>query len=172
MKSEVLIRPETDGDRHAVWTVNRIAFESDSEPTLVDALRDSGFAAVSLVAEIESEVVGHILFGPLTIITETAKINAASLAPMAVLPNHQRQGIGSKLVEAGLAACREQGYRIAVVLGHSKFYPRFGFKADLAGPLQNPFGNGEAWMAMELVPGALKGIKGRVEYPAPFNALE
>jgi putative acetyltransferase len=59
-----------------------------------------------------------------------------------------------------------------VVLGHPKFYPRFGFSADLAKPLENPIGGGAAWMAMEFVPAALEGIEGQVEYPAPFNALE
>ncbi len=67
---------------------------------------------------------------------------------MAVLPSHQRQGIGSKLVEAGLDACREQGHKIAFVLGYADFYPRFGFSAALARPVENPFGGGAAWMAI------------------------
>jgi putative acetyltransferase len=91
---------------------------------------------------------------------------------MAVLPDFQRRGIGSKLVEAGLEACRKQGHKIVVVLGHPDFYPRFGFSAELAQPLKSPFGGGEAWMAMELVPGALEGVVGRVEYPPPFGSIE
>jgi putative acetyltransferase len=88
---------------------------------------------------------------------------------MAVLPEFQRQQIGSKLVTVGLAACRAMGHTIVVVLGHPEYYPRFGFSSELAQPLVSPFGSGEAWMALELVPESLKGVNGTVEYPAPFD---
>ncbi len=91
---------------------------------------------------------------------------------MVVVPSHQRQRIGTTLVESGLAACREQGHKIVVVLGHPEFYPRFGFSADLAQKLESPFGGGEAWMAMELSENSLMGIDGRIEYSPPFLALE
>lgn len=168
----VAIRPEDEQDRAAIWHVNQQAFDGDAEANLVDALRDGGFAEVSLVAEVDGEIVGHILFSRVVIATKAGTVDALSLAPMAVLPSHQRQGIGSKLVEAGLEACREQGDRIVLVLGHPDFYPRFGFSAELARPLNSPFGGGEAWMALELVPGALSEIEGRVEYSPPFTALE
>jgi len=168
----IVIRPETEQDRQAVWNVNRAAFDSDTEADLVDALRDGGYVEVSLVAECDDEIVGHILFSRLPIITKVGTVQALSLAPMAVLPSHQRRGIGSKLVEEGLAACRQQGHKIVVVVGHPEFYPRFGFSAELARPLGSPFGGGEAWMAMELVPGALLGVVGRVKYPPPFGIDE
>lgn len=167
-----VIRPETGQDHEAVWRVNQMAFEGDAEANLVDALRDGGYVEVSLVAEADAKIVGHILFSGLSIITSVGTVEAVSLAPMAVLPSHQRQGIGSRLVQAGLKACREKGHRIAVVLGHPDFYPRFGFSAELALPLANPFGCGEAWMALEFVPGILAGVEGRVEYPPPFGAFE
>lgn len=107
----------------------------------------------------------------MVIATKAGTVDALSLAPMAVLPSHQRQGIGSRLVEAALEACREAGHRIVVVLGHPEFYPRFGFSAGLARPLESPFGGGEAWMALELVPGALGGVEGRVEFSLPFRAF-
>jgi putative acetyltransferase len=94
-----------------------------------------------------------------------------SLAPMAVLPSHQRQGIGTRLVEDGLQLCRDAGHQIVIVLGHPTFYPRFGFSPKLAEPLTSPFCGGESWMAMELLPGALAGIVGTVDYPPPFAAF-
>ena len=167
----VLIRPEAEQDRPAIWSVNQAAFEGDAEANLVEALRDGGLAEVSLVAEVDGEIVGHILFSRVAIITKFGTVDVLSLAPMAVLPSYQRQGIGSRLVEAGVEACREAGHRIVVVLGHPEFYPRFGFSAELARRLESPFGGGEAWMALELVPGALGGVEGRVEFSLPFRAF-
>jgi len=167
----IVIRPETGQDQEAIWSVNQAAFEGDAEANLVDALRDGGFAEVSLVAEVDEEIVGHILFSRLFIATKVGKVDALSLAPMAVLPSHQRQGIGSRLVETGLEACRESGHRIVAVLGHPEFYPRFGFSAERARRLESPFGGGEAWMALELTPGVLASVEGRVEYSSPFRSM-
>lgn len=168
----VTIRHEANQDRAAIWNVNQAAFEGDAEANLVNSLRDGGFAKVSMVAEINGKVVGHILFSQITIATEAEVVNALSLAPMAVLPDYQRQGIGSRLVVAGLEACRERDHRIIVVLGHPEFYQRFGFAAELARTLRSPFGGGEAWMALALMPGALSEVVGRVEYSPPFRAFE
>lgn len=169
---DVVIRPEAEHDRKAVQHVHQMAFEGDAEADLVKALRDGGFVEVSLVAEIEGEIVGHILFSRIAIVTKAGTVDALSLAPMAVLPRHQRRGIGSRLVETGLQVCQERGHRIVVVLGHPEFYRRFGFSAERAQRLESPFGGGEAWMALELVPEALKGIEGRVAYSPPFRAFE
>lgn len=163
------IRPETPADLHAIHEVNRLAFGQDAEADLVDSLRAGGFVRLSLVAEVEGQIVGHIMFSRLPIITETGVVEALSLAPMAVLPTHQRRGIGSKLVGEGLRLCEEAGHKFILVLGHPGFYPRFGFSAKLAESLTSPFGGGEAWMATELVPGALASVAGRVEYPPPFS---
>ena len=149
-----------------------MAFGGDDEANLVDDLREGGFVEVSLVAELDGQVVGHILFSRVTIRPTVGTLDALSLAPMAVLPIHQGQGIGSELVAAGLEACRERGGRIAVVLGHPNFYRRFGFSPERAGPLESPFAGGEAWMALELVPGGLERVEGRVEYSPPFHAFE
>jgi putative acetyltransferase len=91
-----------------------------------------------------------------------------ALAPLAVLPARQRQGVGSLLVREGLRASAAQGHRVVVVLGHPGYYPRFGFSAALARPLKAPF-SGEHWMAAELVSGALAGVAGEVRYPPPFG---
>src|SRR6516162_445160 len=167
----LLIRPETSADHRAIWHVNRLAFGRDAEARLVEALRDGSYVRASLVAEMDQQVVGHILFSDLPIVTKTGKVPALALAPMAVVPEVQNQGIGSALVRRGLEVCKEQGHRIVVVLGHSHFYPRFGFSSKLASALASPFGGGDSWMAVELVPGALNGVAGRVQYPPPFGAL-
>jgi putative acetyltransferase len=163
------IRHEITTDHEAIRHVNRLAFGQDDEAGIVETLRNGGYARVSLVAEINGEVVGHILFSDLPILTDNGTVLALSLAPMAVLPVFQRQGIGSALVQKGLEVCRNQGHRIVVVLGHAHFYPRFGFSAKRAEPLSSPFGGHDSWLALELVPGALEGISGWVRYPPPFG---
>lgn len=164
-----LIRVEGAADQEAIQHVNRLAFGQDAEASLVDALRTGGYLRLSLVAEAAGWVVGHILFSDLPILTNSGPVAALALAPMAVLPEFQNQGIGSALVRRGLAVCREQGHRIVVVLGHPRFYPRFGFSPQLAAYLDAPFSGQESFMAVELVPGALDAVAGRVQYPPPFG---
>jgi putative acetyltransferase len=166
-----LIRPERAADQEAIRQVNSLAFGQDAEARLVDALRAGGFDRVSLVAEKDGQVVGHIMFSALQITTQHGTITALALAPLAVLPAYQHQGIGSSLVERGLELCRELGHRIVVVLGHPDFYPRFGFSSKLAERLESPYSGGSSFMAAELVPGALGGVVGKVVYPPPFNDL-
>jgi putative acetyltransferase len=165
-----IIRPERSADHAAIREVNRIAFGGEGEARLVDALRGGGHTRISLVAEEEGQVVGHILFSALTIASPQGEIEALSLAPLAVVPSHQRRGIGSSLVREGLRACRDDGHRIVIVLGHPEFYPRFGFSAKLAEPLRSPY-SGPAFMAVELVPAALRDIEGEVRYSPPFENL-
>jgi putative acetyltransferase len=167
----ITIRPETVGDCSAIDAVNRRAFGQDEEANLVKTLREQGFVTLSLVAECDGQIVGHILFGPLVIATKSGVVAALSLAPMAVAPSWQRRGIGTKLIKEGLRRCKEAGHRIVIVVGHPEYYPRFGFSAALAGQLQSPFSGNPAWMALELVPGALRGIAGPVKYPPPFGIV-
>ena len=146
-----------------------LAFGQDAEARLVDALRDGGYVRVSLVAETAGQVIGHILFSDLPIITEAGTVPALALAPMAVLPEVQNQGIGSALVRSGLDECRQQGHKIVVVLGHPHFYSRFGFSPKLAAHLESPFSGKDSFMALELMAGALDGVTGHVQYPPPFG---
>ena len=164
------LRPETAADHEAIRQVNCRAFGGDAEARLVDALREGGHVRASLVAEEGGHVVGHVLFSHLPLVTGGGMVPGLALAPLAVLPELQGRGIGSALVRRGLEVCKEQGHRVVVVLGHPPFYQRFGFSAQLAARLEAPYSGRESFLAVELVPGALDGITGRVVYPPPFNA--
>ena len=117
-------------------------------------------------------VVGHILLSPIRIEASCGSVPALALAPMAVLPEFQRQGIGSELVSAGLDAARLGGHRIVIVVGHVDYYPRFGFtlagKFGLSVSFPVP---DQAFMARELVPGSLDGVSGPVRYPPAFDEV-
>ena len=151
-----------------IRTVNEAAFGGLDEADLVDRLRADGYALISLVAEVDTGIVGHIMFSRMWIRTPTGLASAVALAPMAVLPEHQRKGIGGRLVRYGLELLRGRGEKIAIVVGHPDYYPRFGFSTDRAKFLRSPFPS-EAFMAMELSMGALDGIQGSVVYPPPFG---
>ena len=168
MDGPPLIREEQPGDAPQVRNVNEAAFGRHDEADLIDELRREGVILLSLVAEVNTQIVGHILFSRMTVETEESSLPAVSLAPMAVLPDHQGRQVGTKLVRRGLAELRERGERIVLVLGHKEYYPRFGFTPEKARYLSSPFPP-EAFMALELVNGALDGIRGTVKYPSAFG---
>jgi putative acetyltransferase len=164
----MIIRPEREDDHAAIRAVNEAAFGGREEADLVEALRADGAVLLSLVAEVDGQVVGHVLFGRMSIETSTGDVPAVALAPMAVVPGHQRQGIGSQLIPSGLDQLRSLGERIVIVVGHAGFYPRFGFSSETARLLDAPF-HRESFMALELAPGALDDVRGRVRYPVAFG---
>jgi putative acetyltransferase len=166
-QSVITIRAEQPEDRKLVADVHRRAFGRDAEARLVDQLHADQEVIVSLVAIINGQIVGHALFSRLPIETAAGEIAAAALGPLAVLPEWQRRGIGSALVWRGIGDCRARGRAAVVVLGHPTYYPRFGFSAALAARLHAPY-SGEAFMALELIPGALAG-GGVARYPAAFQ---
>ena len=124
----IVIREEQPGDVRAIRDVNRHAFGQDEEGNIVDALRYNDGVLLSLVATSDGRVVGHILYSPVVV----GGVEGAALGPMAVLPDHQRQGIGSELVKAGNARMQEAGCPFILVVGHAEFYPRFGFTSASA----------------------------------------
>ena len=165
----MLIRPEIENDRDVVYTVNVSAFEAPSEAKLVDILREQAKPMLSFVAEIDEKVVGHIMFSPVSLSTDSG-LKVMGLGPMAVTPEHQRQGIGSELVRAGLEKCRLLGFAAVVVLGHPEYYPRFGFVPSSRFGIDSEYEvPEEVFMAMELQPEALTGKSGRVKYHAAFD---
>jgi putative acetyltransferase len=164
----VEIRAERPDDAAAITAVNDEAFGGTAESRLVESIRRSGCPTISLVAVSSGLIVGHIFFSPIALESHPS-IAGIGLAPMAVLPAFQRQGIGSRLVEAGLQAGRNAGYELAVVLGHVDFYPRFGFRAARELGLTSIYTEaGDASMALELRPGALAGRAGLVTYRPEF----
>lgn len=149
------------------------AFPTDAEANLVDAIRGCTAPQVSLVAVGPAgEVIGHILFTPVEIRSPEGAGQALGLGPMAVAPGCQRRGVGAALIEAGLGACRAAGAPVVVVLGHSDYYPRFGFRpAWDAGLYYGEPGPNPAFMVCELERGALGGRSGEVVYHPAFDAV-
>lgn len=175
MRMKIKIRTEKPEDYSGVFTVNKIAFEQDNESRLVDSLRQSEYfiPGLSLVAEYEEKILGHILFTKLKIFDLMGtEHNSISLAPMSVLPSYQNLGIGTELVKSGLKKAAKLGFESVIVLGHENYYPRFGFEPASKWKITCPFEvPDEVFMALELVPGALKGVSGEVQYPKEFDEV-
>lgn len=171
----IVIRTEMESDKPAVYAVNKNAFGQDAEARLVDLLREGNtfIPDLSIVAELDGEIVGHILFTRIKIVSEAGEEkHSLALAPMAVLPEFQRQGIGSKLVEYGLAKAKELGFPSVIVLGHEAYYPKFGFQPASKWGIKPPFDVSDSvFMAIELKVGGLEAVSGTVEYPQEFSSV-
>jgi len=164
------IRPETPEDKTSIHYANQEAFSRNQEADLVDKLRKRGVLTISLVAVLDTAIVGHIAFSPVEIASEKSSFGALALAPMAVLPPYQNKGIGSQLVTAGLQECLRLGHEIIIVLGHPNYYPRFGFVPAYSKGIGCEFEvPHEAWMIVELKQGALAGRQGKVKFQPEFK---
>jgi putative acetyltransferase len=162
------IREETETDFPEISTLTKAAFDGEYEGELIEKLRTARLMIVALVAVEDGPVVGHILFSELGVEIDARTVKTAALAPLAVRPDRQRRGIGSKLVKAGLQTLRNHGYEAVIVLGHPDYYPRFGFSSALTASLVAPF-SGRALMGLELTSGSLSGSTGSVRYPEAFG---
>ena len=167
----VAIRMEQAGDIDSIGRVHRAAFPTAAESRLVEQLRRHGRLWLSLVAEDESGIIGHIAFSPVRIGGSDEPTPGVGLAPVAVLPDYQRQGIGSRLIREGLSACKQTGFSFVVVLGEPAYYRRFGFEPASRWGLGNEYGAEEAFMVMELQNGALPAGGGVVVYAPEFAGL-
>jgi putative acetyltransferase len=172
VESPATIRREQPGDAPQIREVNQQAFGRPIEADIVDALRESGCPFLSLVAQVGNRVVGHILFTPVTVETAEGPLQGMGLAPMAVLPQYQRRGIGSLLAQRGIAEVRSDGYPFIVVLGHPDYYPRFGFEPASRYGLACQYEGvpDEAFMVLVLEEAALKNAAGVVRYRQEFAA--
>ena len=168
----MIIRTEVPADHRAVFDVQARAFGRTEEAELVDVLRPIAQPQISLVAESGARVVGHIFFSPV-FIDGTESWIALGLAPLAVAPEFQNRGIGSELVRAGLRACGGVGHALVFVLGHTNYYPRFGFQSARVHGLryEQALPDEDAFMVIELSPGALAGRTGVVRYLPEFSRV-
>ena len=173
----IIIRQETEKDYKLSETVVEKAFKNaehidHKEHLLVAKLRksDAFIPELSLVAELDGEIVGHIMLTKLLIENEGSKYDSLALAPVSVVPEHQNKGIGSELISESLKIAKELGFKSVIVLGHDKYYPRFGFKPASTWGIKAPFDvPDEAFMALELEDGSLEDISGTVVYSKEFS---
>lgn len=163
------IRREEAQDISQIRAVNVAAFGTAAEADIVDGLRANVPGAVSLVAEDDGQVIGHIMFSPVNVVG-APDLRAIALAPLAVVPERQCTGIGGELVRAGLEECRRLGVGVAFVVGHPSYYPRFGFSPASAFGFRCEFDVADdVFMVVELVPGSLAGHSGTVYFHEVFR---
>lgn len=174
MNEPIAIRDELLDDASAVRSVHIAAFGRPAEGELVDSLRVNHAVAVSLVAAVEGSIVGSVVFSRVLLQAGARTIPTVALAPIAVSPRSQRQGIGSALIREGLQRCRKGGYAVCLVLGDPDYYSRFGFSHVVAQKIRSPYsGAGAAWMALELAPLSLRGVTTAVAtYPEAFTLVD
>jgi putative acetyltransferase len=160
------ISEEHPDDLPAIREVNRRAFEQDLEANIVDALRANGAALLSLVGKVNGRVAGHIMYSPITV----NGVEGAALGPMGVLPEYQRQGIGSALVEAGSRRLRESGCPFVIVLGHADFYPKFGFVPASTRSITCEWDvQDDVFMVLVLDESKMDRARGRAQYRHEFS---
>jgi putative acetyltransferase len=167
----MIIRREIPADHEEISCLLMEAFGRPHESLLVDDLRSSGKLVISLVALIDSRVAGHVLFTEVSIDPACPEWAALGLAPLAVSPPFQGKGVGTALVKSGIEACRQEGCTSLFVLGEPKYYSRFGFVPARSFGLADIYGAGDAFMAMEILPGALSGKNGTVKYQREFESF-
>jgi len=166
------VRHEKSSDFDSVYQTNLLAFKGSSEADLVNLLRKNDPSAISLVAEADSRIVGHILFTQAKIISDYKTIRGMALAPMSVHPEFQNRGIGNILVNHGLSLVQEKKSPFVVVLGHPNYYPRFGFEIASKHGIKPQWEEipDESFMILILDRNALHGVKGIAFYREEFNS--
>lgn len=169
------IRPVTAGEMDLIADIHWHAFASspmghNGEAHLVRDLQADGDVVCSLVAEVDGALIGHVLFSKMAVEANSIPLRAAGLAPVAVLPQAQHQGVGGALIRAGLDQLAADGFQISFVLGHPDYYPRFGYRAELAAPFASPFA-GPHFMARYLDSSLALPQRGSAEYAPAFARM-
>ncbi len=171
----MIIRKELPSDEEHIWVLNSSVYGSEAEANLVNNLRECGCEFLSIVAEIDNCIVGHILFTPVELLDDLYQINDArlmGLAPMAVDSECRNKGVGSELIRVGLLYCKELDYDAVAVLGHASFYPKFGFIPSVKYNIKSEFDVPEdVFMIHELIDDSLKGLRGTILYHDTFKKV-
>ncbi len=163
------LHPETPDDLPGIRAVEEAAFSRHNEADLVDLARRRGKSVLSMVAIQAGGVVGHALFTPVSLDPPSSGCRGLGLGPIAILPEFQRTGIGSRLMRAGLEHVRRLGYGFVILLGNPAYYSRFGFTPGRLFGLSSDYGEGDEFQALELRPGTLAGVRGRLKYIPEFE---
>ena len=168
----MIIRCAISADFPAIYEIVKIAFTvsplgHNGEADLVRSLHDDGDVVVSLIAEHDGKLVGHVLFSRMAVEADGHILRAAGLAPVSVIPDMQGRGVGSALIRAGLDKLATEGFQISFVLGHAEYYPRFGYSPALAAPYVSPFA-GAHFMAVHLDSALALPQRGRADYAPAF----
>lgn len=168
-----LIREERSADAAGVRAVHDAAFGRDAEGCLVDRLRTDSLIAASIVGVTDDAIIANAVFSSIVMTTPCETVKAVALAPVAVMPAHQRRGFGSRVIAHGLRLCAEHGYTAAFVLGDPEYYSRFGFSSEVAKTAFSKYClAGNAWMALKLGPAPVSWQEARVEYPDAFSIVD
>jgi putative acetyltransferase len=172
----MMIRPALPSDQQAIGRIIRSAFAAsefghNGEADLVRRLGEDGDIALSLVAEQDGQLVGHVLFSPMAVEADGHMLKAAALAPVSVIPQAQGKGVGSALIRAGLDQLSASGFQASFVLGHVDYYPRFGYDAALAAPYVSPHA-GAHFMAVHLDSALALPQRGRADYAPAFARMD
>lgn len=168
------IQEETEQDLQGIRLVHRLAFQRDDEAEVVDRLRENCPVFISLVAKIGDKVIGHVLFTPARLIQNQGwSIEGLGLAPLAVLPEYQKQGVGTGLCVEGLTRAALSEFPFVVVLGDSAYYPRFGFKKASTFGIRCAYEDvpDEAFMIKILKPKIMTDVEGVVYYRQEFDSV-
>jgi putative acetyltransferase len=168
--ASLVLRPARPDDRAAIYEIECLAFPTRAEADLVESLDDAGEVTLSLVAEQNDSILGHILCSRVKAEADGRSLSAVAIGPVAVRPDRQSRGIGAALVSDAVARIRDQGQEIIFLLGDPKFYGRFGFTAEAARPFDSQYAS-DHFMALPLVDLVLPR-SGKVEYASAFAALE
>ena len=167
----ITIRSEEPADAEVIHSIHQSAFPTEAEARLVDRLRQERKLALSLIAEVNDSVVGHVAFSPVSVEPGSPAKRGLGLGPVAVLREWQRKGIGEHLITGGVEECRRDGYSFVVVLGEPEYYERFGFRRASLFGLGNEYGVDDPFMVLELRLGGLPKVPGTVKYVKVFSEL-
>jgi putative acetyltransferase len=170
----LLTRSETPSDYNTIREINTAAFGRPAEAQVVERVRAQADFNLefSLVAELDGEVVGHVLFSEMHLEGADEAVKLLGLGPVAVRPDHQRQGVGGSLIREGLGRAKSAGFRAVILIGHPTYYPRFGFAPASRYEIKSTYNvPDDVFMALPLYNGALEGVRGTLHYSPAFQGV-